>query len=99
MPFISPGVPPGSERLRCNITATHTRSEMSYALEALAKIGEMLEVLPAGTTTGASDLQRTKWLMEHKLRGLHNAGMPYLLSELGKVSDWTKKKLFNGDSD
>jgi glycine C-acetyltransferase len=99
MPFISPGVPPGTERLRCNITAAHTRAEMSYALEALAKIGPMLDVLPEGSATRANDLQRLAWLAQHKLRGVQNAGVPYLVHE---VSEGAKKaveygrRIFNG---
>ncbi len=97
MPFISPGVPPGTERLRCNITAAHTRAEMSYALEALAKIGPMLEVLPEGTSTRASDLQRVGWLLQHKLRGVRNAGVPYLVNELSdsaqKAVDYGRRML------
>lgn len=92
MPFISPGVPPGSERLRCNITAAHTKVEMTYALEALAKIGELLEVLPAGTKTKAGNLERGLAFATHKLRGLRNAGLPFLwkeVSEAGKkASAW-----------
>ena len=98
MPFISPGVPPGSERLRCNITAAHTKADMSYALEALAKIGVMLDVLPAGTTTRANNLQRSLWLAEHKLRSVHNAGVPYLMNELSsagtKAAGWARDRFF-----
>jgi 8-amino-7-oxononanoate synthase len=99
MPFISPGVPPGTERLRCNITASHTRSEMSYALEALAKIGPMLDVLPEGSATRANDLQRFAWLAQHKFRGVQNAGVPYLVNEVTegakKAVDYTRR-IFNG---
>jgi glycine C-acetyltransferase len=97
MPFVSPAVPPGSERLRCNITAAHSRSEMSYALEALAKIGVMLGVLPRGTRTAASDLQRLGWAAQHKLRSLRNAGLPYLAGELtqgtSKAANWVREML------
>ncbi len=96
MPFISPGVPPGTERLRCNITAAHTKAEMGYALEALAKIGQMLDVLPASAHTQANDLQRSSWFAQHKLRGLRNAGLPYLVKELSeagkKATAWTKSQ-------
>jgi len=99
MPFISPGVPPGTERLRCNITALHSKAEMSYALEALAKIGPMLDVLPEGAATRASDLQRLAWLAQHKLRGVQNAGMPYLVNEVTegakKAVEYTRR-MFNG---
>jgi hypothetical protein len=72
---------------------------MSYALEALAKIGPMLDVLPEGAATRANDLQRLAWLAQHKLRGVQNAGMPYLMHE---VSEGAKKaveygrRIFNG---
>ena len=99
MPFISPGVPPGTERLRCNITAVHSKAEMSYALEALAKIGPMLDVLPDGAATQANDLQRMSWLAQHKLRGVQNAGMPYLVNEVTegakKAVEYTRR-MFNG---
>jgi glycine C-acetyltransferase len=102
MPFISPGVPPGTERLRCNITAAHERSEMAYALEALAKIGEMLDVLPKGARTQASDLQRGLWFARHKLRGLRNAGLPFLRKELSaagkKASAWLGGKNHEPDA-
>ena len=97
MPFIAPAVPPGAERLRCNITAAHTKAEMGYALEALAKIGQMLDVLPASARTKASDLQRSRWFAQHKLQGLRNAGFPYLVKELTeagkKATAWGRSLL------
>ncbi|MCA9665100.1 MAG: aminotransferase class I/II-fold pyridoxal phosphate-dependent enzyme [Myxococcales bacterium] len=99
MPFVSPGVPPGQERLRCNVTAAHSKADMGYTLEALATIGPMLDLLPSGVSTGASTLQKGLWLAETKLRGVRNAGLPYLRSEIEaateKVGAWTRK-LFNG---
>jgi glycine C-acetyltransferase len=99
MPFFSPAVPPGTERLRCNITAAHSKAEMNYALEVLAKIGPMLDVLPEGARTSASDLQRLTWLAQHKLRAVQNAGLPFIVNEVEqgakKAADWTKR-LFNG---
>jgi glycine C-acetyltransferase len=82
MPFVAPGVPPGTERLRCNVSAAHTRAEMGYALEALAKIGHMLEVIPSDTHTAASDVQRGIWLARHKLQGLRQGGLRFLAAEL-----------------
>lgn len=82
MPFIAPGVPPGTERLRCNVTASHSKAEMGYCLEALAKIGHMLEVIPANTRAKASNLERGMWLAEHKLQGLRQGGFKFLSSEL-----------------
>lgn len=90
MPFVSPGVAPGKERLRCNVTAAHTRAQMGYTLEALAKIGGMLGVLPKGTTTHYHDVERALWLAEHKMRGLRSGGLNYLKQEVGKAVDWTK---------
>jgi glycine C-acetyltransferase len=87
MPFVAPGVPPGTERLRCNVTSSHTRSEMGYALEALAKIGHMLEVIPVETRTPASDLQRGLWLAEHKLRGLRQGGLRFVAAELDRARE------------
>ena len=96
MPFITPAVPPNTARLRCNITAKHTKAEMGYALEALAKIGPMLDVLPEGTATNANDLQRLSYVTRHKLRGVRNAGFPYVWRELGKAGGWAKAKIFDG---
>ncbi|MBW2733196.1 MAG: pyridoxal phosphate-dependent aminotransferase family protein [Deltaproteobacteria bacterium] len=93
MPFVSPGVAPGKERMRCNVTAAHSRSEMGYTLEALAKIGQMLEVLPAGTCTKANNLQRVMWLTEHKIQSVRNAGLGYVKGELGKAASWAKERL------
>lgn len=102
MPFVSPGVAPGKERLRCNVTAAHSRAEMGYTLEALARIGQMLEVLPAGSATQASQLQRALWLAEHKLQGVRNAGLRYLTGELGaagrKVGELTRNVLGSSSS-
>lgn len=87
MPFIAPGVPPGTERLRCNVTSAHTKSEMGYALEALAKIGHMLEVIPVETRTPASDLQRGLWYAEHKLRSLRQGGLSFVAAELERARE------------
>ncbi len=95
MPFISPGVPPGKERLRCNVTAAHTKAQLGYTLEALAEIGDMLEVLPKGTKTRANNLQRSLWFADHKLRGVRNAGLPYVGKQLGAVAEKAKGLLFN----
>jgi glycine C-acetyltransferase len=91
MPFVSPGVPPGTERLRCNVTAAHTRSEMGYSLEALAKIGQMLEIIPGTRTTRANRVQKGIWFAEHKLRSVRQGGLGYVKHELEEA----KKKLQN----
>lgn len=85
MPFLSPGVPPGTERLRCNVTAAHTRSEMGYALEALAQVGVMLEVIEPRRKSSAHPLQKGLWFAEHKLRSLRQGGMPYALEEFDEI--------------
>ena len=99
LPFVSPGVMPGQERLRCNVTAAHTRAQMGYTLEALAKIGKMLDVLPAEASTRYNNMERALWVAEHKLRGVRSGGMKYVRSELGKAVDWTRAHLpFGGDT-
>jgi 8-amino-7-oxononanoate synthase len=85
MPFISPGVPPGTERLRCNVTLAHTKTDMGYTLEALAKIGSMLKVLPHGRKTSASNLQKTYWFVGNKLRALRQGGARYVMHEVDRV--------------
>ncbi|MEI8256489.1 MAG: aminotransferase class I/II-fold pyridoxal phosphate-dependent enzyme [Deltaproteobacteria bacterium] len=82
MPFISPGVLKGKERLRCNVTAVHSKADMAYTLEALAEIGHRLGVVPQHRTTGASRFEQAYRLAQHKLGGLRNAGLPYVWHEL-----------------
>lgn len=84
MPFIAPGVPKGTERLRCNVTAAHSRADMGYTLEALAKIGTMLHVLPHGKTTRATTMQRAWWLAHNRLRGVRRGGVAYLRHEVDR---------------
>ncbi|MBK6849631.1 MAG: aminotransferase class I/II-fold pyridoxal phosphate-dependent enzyme [Proteobacteria bacterium] len=88
LPFVYPAVPKGAARLRCNVTAAHSRADMGYALEALAKIGKMLEVLPPTASTSTSDLQRALWLARTKLDGARNAGLGYVAHELGQAGQW-----------
>ena len=96
IPFIYPGVPKGKERLRCNVTAAHTKAEIGYTLEALAKVGQMLEILPSGAQTQATTLQRAAWLAQHKWSGVRNAGLPFLTSELDRAASWAKEQIFGG---
>ena len=99
MPFIYPGVALGKARLRCNVTAAHSRADMGYTLEALAVIGQQLELIPKGSATSSSNLQRALWAASSKLRGVRNAGVSYLVDEVeqvgAKVGRWTRG-LFNG---
>lgn len=85
MPFVAPGVPKGTERLRCNVTAAHSKDDMGYTLEALAKIGVMLKVLPAGTRTATSNLRRSYWFVGHKLRGLRQGRASFLMHEVDRL--------------
>lgn len=87
MPFISPGVPAGTERLRCNVTAAHTRAEMGYTLEALAEVGRQLDIIPGHQATNFSSVQKAMWLAEHKLRSLRSGGLPFLVDELGDAAE------------
>ncbi|MCC6749952.1 MAG: aminotransferase class I/II-fold pyridoxal phosphate-dependent enzyme [Deltaproteobacteria bacterium] len=99
LPFIYPGVPKGTARLRCNVTAAHSKADMGYALEALGVIGQELGILKAGAKTRASSVQKALWLAEGKVAGLKNAGLGYLVQELeeagSKVSSWAEG-LFGG---
>jgi 7-keto-8-aminopelargonate synthetase-like enzyme len=82
MPFVSPGVQKGKERMRCNVTAAHTQAQIGYTLEAMAEIGRMLGVLSPGTRTGAPKLDQLKWFLQHEVEGIKNAGLPFLRREL-----------------
>lgn len=90
IPFVAPGVPKGTERLRCNVTAGHTEAQMGYTLEALAEVGKMLGVLDSSTTTKASRFSRIKWFLQYELEGAKNAGLPFLRRE---VVDQSKRLL------
>lgn len=82
MPFISPGVQKGKERMRCNVTAAHTEAQMGYTLEALAEIGKMLGVLDKSTKTGAPKIDQLRWFLQHEVEGVRNAGLPFLRREV-----------------
>jgi 8-amino-7-oxononanoate synthase len=82
MPFVAPGVPKGTERLRCNVTAAHTEAQMGYSLEALAEIGKMLGVLGKSTHTSASRFTRARWFVQNEVDGVRNAGLPFLRKEV-----------------
>jgi len=45
-PVVPPAVPPSQCRLRASLMATHTADQIDFALEAFAKIGRELEVIP-----------------------------------------------------
>ena len=82
MPFVAPGVAKGAERLRCNVTAVHTRDEMGYTLEALAMIGKMLGVLPASAKTRAPTARRLGYLLKNKALGLRKNGLRFVKHEV-----------------
>jgi 7-keto-8-aminopelargonate synthetase-like enzyme len=44
-PVVSPGVPPGHELLRLSLMATHTDSQIDFALDKLERIGKELGVI------------------------------------------------------
>ena len=94
MPFVHPGVPQGTERLRCNVTAAHTQAQMGHTLEAVARVGAGLGFLPASASGRGSTLQKARWLLEHKIEGARNAGAGYVASELldagSKARAWTR---------
>ncbi len=45
-PVVSPGVPPGRAIIRTSYMATHTREHLDRALEAFARVGRELGVIP-----------------------------------------------------
>ncbi|MBW2460682.1 MAG: hypothetical protein JRH11_03480 [Deltaproteobacteria bacterium] len=81
MPFVSPGVPPNTERLRCNVTAAHSKAEMGYALEMIGEIGKMLEVLPKTASTGTPKWEKALWMAQHGVEGTRNAGVGHLVKQ------------------
>lgn len=44
-PVVSPAVPPGQELIRISLMATHTDSQIDFALEKLGKIGKELGII------------------------------------------------------
>jgi 8-amino-7-oxononanoate synthase len=44
-PVISPGVPPGTERLRTSYMATHTREHLDFVLQAFEEVGKRTGVI------------------------------------------------------
>lgn len=44
-PVVSPGVPPGHELLRVSLMATHTDSQIDFALDKMGRVGRELGVL------------------------------------------------------
>jgi len=92
MPFVSPGVAKGQERLRCNVTAMHTRDQMGYTLEALAVLGKMLDVIPRSATTRASVPRRLRYLVSTKVAGLLRNGLPFVRHELETVREMRRHR-------
>jgi glycine C-acetyltransferase len=99
MPFVAPGVPKGKERLRCNVTAVHSKADMGYTLEALSEIGKMLGVLPGTTKTGSTLRERVYWFLNHEVRGTQNAGLPFLKHELLDLGKRAYAKVTGKDKD
>jgi 7-keto-8-aminopelargonate synthetase-like enzyme len=44
-PVVSPGVPPGMELLRISLMATHTDTQIDFALDKLTKVGRELGLI------------------------------------------------------
>jgi 8-amino-7-oxononanoate synthase len=44
-PVVSPAVPPGQELIRISLMATHTGSQIDFALEKLGKVGKELRLI------------------------------------------------------
>jgi glycine C-acetyltransferase len=47
LPVVSPAVPPGSSRIRANVTAGHTLKEIEYAMNVFENAGKAVGVLPS----------------------------------------------------
>ena len=45
-PVVSPAVPPGHAMIRTSYMATHTREQLDFALEAFAKVGREMGLIP-----------------------------------------------------
>lgn len=93
IPFVYPGVPKGTERLRCNVTAAHTEAQMGYTLEALAQVGTSLGILPKGARARGSRMQKAAWLAVEKLEAARNGGLGYLYHELTGMSQRARERL------
>ncbi|NOZ27905.1 MAG: pyridoxal phosphate-dependent aminotransferase family protein [Chloroflexi bacterium] len=46
LPVLPPAVPPGTSRIRANVTAAHTEEDIDFALEAFAQAGRALGLIP-----------------------------------------------------
>jgi len=46
LPVLSPAVPPGTSRIRANVTAGHTRDEIEGAMDVFEQVGKTVGVLP-----------------------------------------------------
>lgn len=97
IPFVSPGVAKGTERLRCNVTAAHTKDQMGYTLEALGVLGKMLGVLPKSAKTSASMTRRIGYLLKHKAAGFRQNGLPFVRHEILSGIDMAKQLMSPGD--
>jgi glycine C-acetyltransferase len=91
MPFVSPGVSKGQERLRCNVTAVHTRDEMGYTLEALAVLGKMVGALPKAAKTSAPMTKRIGYLLKNKALGLRRNGLRFVKHEVATAWEIQKQ--------
>lgn len=102
MPFVHPGVPEGTERLRCNVTAAHTEAQMGYTLEALARVGGMLGFLPKSATGRGSTWQKAMWLIDHKVDSVRNGGPAHVAHELFGASKracgWVRDRVADASS-
>lgn len=45
LPILSPAIPPGTSRLRANVTAAHTEEDIEYALSVFEKAGKEVGVI------------------------------------------------------
>ena len=61
IPILYPAVGRGEERLRCNITAAHTKQDIGVTLEIVEYVGKKLGFIPRAAKSPHSTRERALW--------------------------------------